>query len=85
MRFMMVTIPSVDQPDAPPGERAEEGDAPLAEAVARMMTFDEELVQAGALIALDELHPRSRGARGSSGWTSLPTSRRPPTTPRCAR
>ena len=49
---MMVMIPSVYQPDAPP-----------AEAVARMMTLNEALVQAGALIALDGLHPRSRGAR----------------------
>jgi hypothetical protein len=51
------------QPDALPGERAEAGDAPPAEASARMMTFNEKLVQAGALIALDGLHPRSRGAR----------------------
>jgi hypothetical protein len=28
-----------------------------------MMQFNEELVQAGALIALDGFHPRSRGAR----------------------
>jgi hypothetical protein len=63
MRFMMVMIPSVCQPDAPPGERAEAGDASPAEAGARMMTFNEELVQAGALIALDGLHPRLRGVR----------------------
>jgi hypothetical protein len=49
---MLCMIPSVYQPDAPP-----------AEAVARMMPFNEALVQAGALIALDGLHPRSRGAR----------------------
>ena len=49
---MMCMIPSVYQPDAPP-----------AEAVARMMTFNEALVHAGALIALDGLHPHSRGAR----------------------
>jgi hypothetical protein len=60
---MMVMIPSVDQPDAPPGERAEERYAPPAEAVARMMQFNEELVKAGTLIALDGLHPSSRGAR----------------------
>jgi hypothetical protein len=63
MRFMMFMIPRVYQPDTPPGERAEDGDAPPAEAVARMMKFNEELVTAGALIALDGLHPRSRGAR----------------------
>jgi len=63
MRFMMVMIPRVYQPDAPPGERAEEGYAPPAEAVAKMMKFNEELAKAGALIALDGLHPSSRGAR----------------------
>jgi hypothetical protein len=64
MRFMMFMIPRVYQPDAPPGGRAEEGDAPPAEAVARIMKFNEALVQAGALIALAGLHPRS-GARVS--------------------
>ena len=59
----MGVIPSVYHPDAPPGERAEDGDAPPAEDVARMMMFNEALVQAGALVALDGLHPRARGAR----------------------
>jgi hypothetical protein len=49
---MLFMIPSVYQPDAPP-----------AEAVARTMMFNEALVQAGTLIALDGLHPRARGAR----------------------
>jgi hypothetical protein len=63
MRFMMIMIPRVYQPDAPPGERAEEGFTPPAETVARMMSFNEELANAGALIALDGLHPSLRGAR----------------------
>ncbi len=63
MRFMMIMIPRVYQPDVPPGERAEEGFAPPADAVARMMRFNEELANAGALIALDGLHPSARGAR----------------------
>jgi hypothetical protein len=63
MRFMMIMIPRVYQPDAPPGERAEEGFAPPAEAVAKMMKFNEALAKAGALIALDGLHPSSKGAR----------------------
>ena len=29
MRFMMLMIPKVYQPDTPPGERAEEGCAPI--------------------------------------------------------
>jgi hypothetical protein len=63
MRFMMFMIPKVYQPDAPPGERAGEGFAPPAESVARMMKFNEELANAGALISLDGLHPISKGAR----------------------
>ncbi|HLN79455.1 MAG TPA: YciI family protein, partial [Candidatus Bathyarchaeia archaeon] len=42
MRFMMMMIPRVYQPDTPPGEKAGEGFAPPAEAVARMMKFNEE-------------------------------------------
>lgn len=63
MRFMMIMIPKVYQPDTPPGEKAGEGFAPDAGAVARMMKFNEELAKAGALIALDGLHPSSKGAR----------------------
>jgi hypothetical protein len=63
MRFMMFMIPRVYQPDTPPGERAGEGFTPSAEAVARMMKFNEDLAKAGALIALDGLHPGSQGAR----------------------
>ncbi len=63
MRFMMMMIPRVYQPGTPPGEKAGEGFAPPAEAVARMMKFNEELAKAGALIALDGLHPDSKGAR----------------------
>ncbi len=63
----MLMIPRVYQPDAPPGQRAEDGFAPPAEAVARMMKFNEELAKAGALIALDGLHPSSKGARVAFG------------------
>jgi hypothetical protein len=62
MRFMMM-IPRVYQPDAPLGERATEGFTPPADAVARMMKFNEEMAKAGALLALDGLHPGSEGAR----------------------
>jgi len=65
MRFMMVMIPRVYQPDTPPGEKAGDGFAPAAEDVAKMMRFNEELAKAGALIALDGLHPGSKGARVS--------------------
>jgi hypothetical protein len=63
MRFMMLMIPRVYQPGTPPGERAAEGFAPPAETVARMMKFNAQLAKAGALIALDGLHPSHRGAR----------------------
>lgn len=63
MRFMMLMIPRVYQPDTPPGERAGEGFAPPADAVAKMMKFNEELAKSGALIALDGLHPIAKGAR----------------------
>jgi hypothetical protein len=63
MLFLMVLIPRVYQPEAPPGEKAGDGFAPPAEAVAKMMKFNEKLAKAGALIALDGLHPSSKGAR----------------------
>ena len=63
MRFMMFMIPKVYQPDTPAGERAGEGFAPPADAVDKMMKFNEELTKAGALIALDGLHPSAKGAR----------------------
>jgi hypothetical protein len=63
MKFMMMMIPRVYQPDTPAAERAGEGFAPPAEAVAKMMKYNEELATAGALIGLDGLHPVSKGAR----------------------
>ncbi len=77
MRFMMIMIPRVYQPSTPPGEQAGEGFAPPAEAVARMMRFNEELAKAGALIALDGLQPSAKGARvafvgGKPGVTDGP-------------
>src|SRR6516165_2732261 len=65
MRFLMMMIPRVYQPDTPAAERAGEGFAPPADAVAKMMKYNEELAQAGALLALEGLHPVVRGARVS--------------------
>jgi hypothetical protein len=59
----MFMIPRVYQPDTPPEQRAGEGFTPPAEAVARMMKFNEELAKAGALISLDGLQPIAKGAR----------------------
>ena len=61
----MMMIPRVYQPDTPKAERAGEGFAPPADAVAKMMKYNEELAKAGALISLDGLHPVAKGARVS--------------------
>lgn len=56
MRFMMLMIPGIDQ----------EADwMPSADAVAAMTKYNEELTKAGVLLALDGLHPSSKGARVS--------------------
>lgn len=57
MRFMLLMIPKGYE-SAPPGTIPED-----AEAVARMMAYNESLQRAGVLLALDGLHPPSMGAR----------------------
>jgi len=56
MRFMMLMIPKGY-------EKADPGSMPDAKAVAAMMKYNESLQKAGVLLALDGLHPPSRGAR----------------------
>ena len=56
MRFMMLVIPKGY-------ESAKPGTVPEADAVAKMMKYNEELQKAGVLLALDGLHPPSAGAR----------------------
>jgi len=56
MRFMMLMIPKGY-------EQAKPGTMPDAKAVAAMMKYNQELQQAGVLLALDGLHPPSMGAR----------------------
>jgi hypothetical protein len=58
MRFMMLMIPRGYEAAAP-------GAVPSAEAVGRMMKYNEALKAAGVLITLDGLHPPSAGARVS--------------------
>jgi hypothetical protein len=58
MRFMMLVIPKGY-------ENAKPGTAPDVKAVERMMKYNEQLQQAGVLLALDGLHPPSTGARVS--------------------
>jgi hypothetical protein len=63
MRFVVFMIPRVYQPDTPPEQRAGEGFTPPAEAVAKMMKFNEELAKAEVLLSLDGLHPIAKGAQ----------------------
>ena len=58
MRFMMLMIPRGYETAAP-------GTMPDPEAVAKMMAYNQELQQAGVLLALDGLHPPAAGARVS--------------------
>ena len=58
MRFMMLMIPKGY-------EKAPAGAMPDAGAVAAMMKYNESLLKAGVLLALDGLHPPSMGARVS--------------------
>ncbi len=58
MRFMLLVIPRGY-------EQAKPGTMPDAKAVERMMRYNEELQNAGVLLALDGLHPPSAGARVS--------------------
>ena len=54
MRFMMLIYP---------GAKAETGVLPDEKTIAAMMKYNEELAKAGVLLALDGLHPTSKGAR----------------------
>jgi hypothetical protein len=54
MRFMMLMYP---------GPKAETGVMPDAKSVAAMMKYNEELSNAGVLLALDGLHPSAKGSR----------------------
>ncbi len=56
MRFMMLVIPKGY-------ESAEAGTMPEADAVEKMMKYNEALQKAGVLLALDGLHPPSMGFR----------------------
>jgi hypothetical protein len=56
MRFMMLMIPKGYEQAAP-------GTMPDAKSVEAMMKYNEELRNAGVLLALEGLHPASMGAR----------------------
>lgn len=55
MRFMVLMIPGDKQVEA--------GALPDEKIIAAMMKYNEELAKAGVLLALDGLHPSSKGAR----------------------
>ena len=56
MRFMMLMIPKGY-------ENAKPGTVPDAKEVGKMMKYNQELQEAGVLLALDGLHPPSMGVR----------------------
>lgn len=58
MRFMMLVIPKGYEKAAPDA-------APSADAVAKMMKYNESLLKAGVLLSLDGLHPPASGVRVS--------------------
>jgi hypothetical protein len=64
MRFMVLMIPRAYQPEGSDDPVAQSG-TPPADLVAKMMAFNEDLQKSGALLALDGLHPPSKGARVS--------------------
>jgi len=55
MRFMMLIYPNITDEEYAKG--------PEADDVGAMMAYNEALTQAGVLLALDGLHPSSKGAR----------------------
>ena len=61
MRFMMLMIPKVYQ--GAHGTNVPVDFSPSADAVQNMTRYNERLARAGALIALDGLHPPANGAR----------------------
>ena len=61
MRFMMLMIPQVYQGEE--GRNIPSDFSPTAEDVEKMTKYNEDLAKAGALIALDGLHPTTKGAR----------------------
>lgn len=63
MRFMMLMIPGVYQDNN--GLKMGVDFTPAAEEVEKMMKYNEDLAQAGALISLDGLHPPVEAVRVS--------------------
>jgi hypothetical protein len=55
MRFMILMIPG--------DKKVEAGILPDEKLIAAMMKYNEDLTKAGVLLALDGLHPSSKGAR----------------------
>jgi hypothetical protein len=76
MRFMVLMIPG-------DYKKMEAGAMPDEKLVHAMMAYNEELSKAGVLLALDGLHPTSKGARirfsgGKGTVTDGPPAVRPP-------
>ena len=68
-RFMMLMYPNVTEEQYEAGVRAEDAGA--------MAKFNQTLIQAGVLLALDGLHPASKGARVTLAGGKTSDHRRP--------
>jgi hypothetical protein len=60
---MMLMIPRVYQPDNTGNEKVNKDFTPPADMVEKMMKYNEDLANAGALVSLDGLQPVMNGAR----------------------
>jgi len=73
-RYMMLMYPNVSEEQYEEGVRAEDAGA--------MAKFNQTLIQAGVLLALDGLHPPSKGARVSLAAARPPSPTAPSPRPR---
>lgn len=65
MKFLMLMIPRLYQPDTPAAEKPGEGWVPELEEMEPMGKFNDELAKAGTIIDIDGLQPLDKGARVS--------------------
>ncbi|MES2438803.1 MAG: YciI family protein [Verrucomicrobiota bacterium] len=65
MKFLMLMIPRIYQPDIPAAEKPGEGWVLSLEEMEPMGKFNDELAKAGRILDIDGLQPLDKGARVS--------------------